>query len=89
LRTKIKVQGVVQGVGYRFFVIRKARDYRIFGYVRNLPDGNVEIVAEGEKGLLMDFIEDLRIGPEAATVTAVNVEWFDRPREFEDFEIKH
>lgn len=89
MRAKIKVQGIVQGVGYRFFVIRKAREYRVFGYVSNLPDGNVEVVAEGDKGLLLDFIEELRIGPESATISAVDVEWFDRPREFEDFDIRY
>jgi acylphosphatase len=88
LRARIIVQGVVQGVGYRFFVIKKARGYHIFGYVRNLPDGNVEVLAEGEKGLVMDFIEELRIGPISATVTAVDVKWFDQPREYEDFEIQ-
>jgi len=88
MRAKIKVQGVVQGVGYRFFAVKKAREYKIFGYVRNLSDGNVEIVAEGEKGLIMDFVEELRIGPLSATVTTVDTEWFDRPREFEDFEIQ-
>jgi len=88
LRAKIKVQGVVQGVGYRFFVVKKAREYQIFGYVRNLPDGDVEVLAEGEKGLIMDFVEELRIGPVSATVTAVDIEWFDRPREYEDFEIQ-
>jgi len=88
LRAKITIQGVVQGVGYRFFVVKKAREYQIFGYVSNLPDGNVEVVAEAEKGLLMDFVEELRIGPVSATVTAVDVEWIDRPREFEDFEIQ-
>jgi acylphosphatase len=87
MRAKIKVQGVVQGVGYRFFAVKKAREYKIFGYVRNLPDGNVEILAEGEKGLIMDFAEELRIGPVSATVTTVDIEWFDRPREYEDFEI--
>ena len=88
MRAKITVQGVVQGVGYRFFVVKKAREYQIVGYVCNLPDGNVEVVAEAEKGLLMDFVEELRIGPVSATVTAIDTEWFDRPREFEDFEIQ-
>lgn len=88
MRARITVQGVVQGVGYRFFVTRKARDYKIFGYVCNLPDGNVEVVGEGEKGLLLDFIEELRIGPGSATVTAIDIDWIDQPAEFNDFEIQ-
>jgi acylphosphatase len=88
VRARITAQGVVQGVGYRFFVTRKARDYKIFGYVCNLPDGNVEVVAEGEKGLLLDFIKELRIGPGSATVTKIDVDWIDQPAEFNDFEVK-
>jgi acylphosphatase len=83
------VRGVVQGVGYRMFALRKARDYRVAGYVRNLDDGNVEVVAEGDKGLLLDFIGELRIGPEAGRVTAADVEWSDQPAEYEGFVIAY
>lgn len=84
----IIVQGLVQGVGYRFFVIRKAQEYGIRGYVRNLPDRNVEVVAQGEKGLVQDFIEQLKIGPVSAHVTGVDVEWSEHEPEFIDFDVK-
>lgn len=84
----IIVQGLVQGVGYRFFVIRKAQEYHIRGYVRNLPDRNVEVVAQGEKALVHEFIEQLKIGPVSAHVTSVDVEWSEQGPEFSDFDVR-
>jgi acylphosphatase len=84
----IVVQGLVQGVGYRFFVMRKAQEYRIRGYVRNLPDRNVEVVAQGEKGLVHEFIEQLKVGPASAHVTGIDVEWSEQEPEFIDFDVK-
>ena len=85
---RIIIQGLVQGIGYRFFVIRKAQEYHIKGYVRNLPDRNVEVVAEGDKGMLSEFIEKLRIGPAAAHVTGIDVGWSEQEPEFTDFDVK-
>jgi acylphosphatase len=75
VRAEITVQGVVQGVGFRFFVIAKARGLRLRGNVRNLVNGNVSVTAEGEKGLINDLIKELKIGPAGSEVTAVDVKW--------------
>jgi len=85
-RAHLFVSGVVQGVGYRFFAIRKASVYGLKGFVKNLVDGRVEVVAEGEKGLVEEFIKDLRHGPISAHVTDIRIEW-DKPTfEFEGFQ---
>jgi len=71
----ILVSGVVQGVGFRFFVQRLAVQYGLSGYVRNLPNGKVEIEAEGERGLLQDFLSEVRRGPISGYVSGVEVSW--------------
>lgn len=85
-RAHLFVSGIVQGVGYRYFAIRKANAYGITGYAKNLIDGRVEIVAEGGKGLVEQFIKDLRIGPISAHVTDVRVEWGEPAFEFKGFQ---
>lgn len=69
------VRGEVQGVGYRMFARREATARGLRGYVRNLPDTSVEVVAEGEVQRLVEYIAALRRGPSAARVSAVEVAW--------------
>ena len=89
MKAEITVQGVVQGVGYRFFVLNQAGLYDIRGYVRNMPDGTVEVVAEGEKGIIKDFIGRLRIGPVSAHVTGMKVKWSEQEQGYTDFRLQH
>jgi acylphosphatase len=80
------VAGRVQGVGYRFFAERAARELGVHGWVRNLPDGNVESVVEGEDEAVSRYLARLREGPRSGRVTDVRVEetgWTG----FESFEI--
>jgi len=65
------VNGRVQGVGYRYFVLREAEALGIAGFARNLPDGRVEVVAEGAAEALGDFEARLRRGPAFAHVAGV------------------
>lgn len=69
------VSGVVQGVGFRYFAARLAHRYRLTGYVRNLPEGTVEIEVEGDRGLLGDFLKEITIGPRAGHVSGVDAQW--------------
>ncbi|HEU0091177.1 MAG TPA: acylphosphatase, partial [Vicinamibacteria bacterium] len=62
------VRGRVQGVGYRYFVMREANGLGVSGFARNLPDGSVEVVAEGPDDVLARFEDRLREGPSFATV---------------------
>jgi acylphosphatase len=68
------VQGRVQGVGYRYFVLRQADTLGLTGFARNRPDGAVEVVAEGSDTALADLEARLREGPAFAEVTAVERE---------------
>ena len=64
----VRVSGIVQGVGFRWFVREKARRLGLSGWVRNLPDGSVEVVAAGDDGQLDLLKEELRRGPPGAVV---------------------
>jgi len=68
------VRGRVQGVGYRYFVMREAERLGIAGFVRNLPDGGVEVVAEGTDAAMRDLEEGLREGPAFSQVEGVERE---------------
>ncbi len=74
------VRGIVQGVGYRYFVARQADALGLTGYVRNRPDGSVEVVAAGSEQDLAQLEDDLRGGPRLAEVTEVEREPIPAPR---------
>ena len=68
---KFLIRGDVQGVGYRFFAQRAAARHQVVGYVRNLPDGRVESLAEGSPDSVEAFKHDLAAGPQWSSVTHV------------------
>ncbi len=70
----IIVKGRVQGVGYRWFAKQVARELGIAGFVRNLPNGDVEVVAVGEEESLERFIAQLNKGPAFAYVTDLQID---------------
>lgn len=74
---KFIITGTVQGVGYRFFAMRAAARHQVFGTVRNLPDGRVEVIAEGERDTMDGFKADLSTGPSMAEIT--DIEETDMP----------
>jgi acylphosphatase len=74
LARKYYVSGQVQGVGYRYFAQRAARDLGVRGWARNLDDGRVEVLAFGTSRQLDDFEGELRVGPPHASVRGVKAE---------------
>ena len=68
---KFLIRGEVQGVGYRFFAQRAAARHQVVGYVRNLPDGSVESLAEGSAANVEAFKHDLATGPQWSDVTQI------------------
>ncbi|HXX37251.1 MAG TPA: acylphosphatase [bacterium] len=78
MRVRAFVSGRVQGVGFRDFTRREARRLGLAGYVRNLPDGRVEVLAEGARGTLESLLSVLRDGPPGAWVRGVQVEWSEQ-----------
>ncbi|MCS7106497.1 MAG: acylphosphatase [Acidilobaceae archaeon] len=87
-RVRIRVYGLVQGVGFRAWVARKATSMGIDGYVRNEADGTVLVEAEGEREALERLVEQCRRGPPAARVERVEVEWGESIGEFRGFEVR-
>jgi acylphosphatase len=73
------VRGVVQGVGFRWFVLREAHRLDVRGWVSNLPDGSVEVVADGPGGSLEELRQALTRGPRGAQVS--DVEKLDVPHD--------
>lgn len=78
---------MVQGVGYRHAAMRRARKAGLTGWVRNLPDGRVEALIEGDRPALEEMIAWLAEGPALSRVDNVDADWDDQPREFADFRI--
>lgn len=74
-RLEARVTGRVQGVGFRAFTRREAAELRLNGYVRNLGDGSVEVVAEGRRSALERLLGALRRGPCLAEVANVTTVW--------------
>jgi acylphosphatase len=86
---RIVVKGAVQGVGFRYFCLRKARLASLVGWVRNRPDGTVEIWAEGDKDQLEQFVGEMRIRPSAARVESVDLLYGEPLGQFDTFEVTH
>jgi acylphosphatase len=87
-RLRAVARGVVQGVGFRWSVWRRAEMLGLVGYAENLPDGAVEIVAEGRLADLDDLERYLRAGPGAATVTELDARRGEATGEFRGFAVK-
>ena len=85
---RIIVSGLVQGVGFRYYIYRRAQSMRLTGYVKNLPSGQVEIIASGEKGLIDEMIDAARVGPSYASVSDVHLERIEPATTFRDFSIR-
>ncbi len=87
VRAHLWVRGHVQGVGFRFFVQRRARALSLAGFVRNLPDRRVELAIEGPAEGVQAMIESVRDGPPGAAVNEVSLDW-EEPRGASDFMIR-
>jgi acylphosphatase len=74
-RLHAMVRGDVQGVGFRYFLMRQAHALGLRGWVRNRDDGSVEFVAEGPRPDLERLLEAARRGPSHARVTEVRADW--------------
>lgn len=88
-RVHITVSGRVQGVFFRANTQEVAQRLGLSGYVRNLPDGRVEVVAEGEEGALQRLVDWCHRGPPLARVERVEVRWENPTGEFSGFHIRY
>jgi acylphosphatase len=88
VRAHMIVEGMVQGVGFRWFTAREAQHLGLAGFVRNLSDGSVEVEAEGERGMVEELIGQLKLGPRASDVRDIHVTWQTPLMEKVRFEIR-
>lgn len=90
VRAHAYVSGLVQGVFYRANTVEAAnRIGGLTGWVRNLPDGRVEVVCEGERDRVEELVAWLRSGPPAARVSDVEVVWERATGEFDSFDVRY
>ena len=82
------VSGRVQGVFFRANVRNKAVELGLHGYAKNLPDGNVEVVAKGDEKKVNELVDFIKKGPGVASVTGIQVK-HKEPENFKSFEIIH
>lgn len=88
-RVHLVIKGLVQGVWYRAYTERTARALGIRGWVRNMPDGSVEAVMEGERAALDLAILECKKGPPSSRVEKVVEDWQSPTGEFQGFETRH
>ncbi len=88
-KLEIMVSGRVQGIGYRAFALKYAWEFDIKGYVQNLSDGRVKVVAVGEDKKMAHFIKKLRKGPAFSLVRDIAVNELDRVENYRDFRIEY
>ncbi len=89
VRAHVFVEGFVQGVFFRDSTRRRARELGLVGWVRNLPDGRVEVVFEGEEPAVEAAVAFLREGPPHAQVHHVQVDYGVYTGEFPDFQVTY
>ncbi len=87
-RLHAHIEGHVQGVGFRAFVERSARQFKLKGWVRNRWDGSVEVVAEGDRMILEKLLALLRVGPHGANVSNLIFGWQPASGEFTSFSVR-
>jgi acylphosphatase len=89
IRVQAIASGIVQGVSYRWFVVERAKELDIRGWVKNLPDGRVEAELEGRKDAVEKLIEAMKKGPSAAHVSGVSLIPLTYEGSYHDFRIRH
>lgn len=85
----LMIRGFVQGVGYRKWARKIAQNEGITGWVRNLPDGSVEALLQGDKATIEKVIAEYKKGPFLSEIEEVDVVWEEQKESFEDFTIRH
>jgi acylphosphatase len=87
VRAHIIVTGLVQGVGYRYFILRAARKMGLTGWVKNLQTEEVEIDVEGPRGIIESLIKELPVGNAWASVRNVEVNWDRYTGKYDGFDV--
>lgn len=88
-RAEIIINGLVQGVGFRYFILRNAVNLGLQGYTKNLFSGEVLTVVEGNKLMIEELYKKIIAGPSHSDVRKHTIVWQEPVDEFEKFEIRH
>jgi len=88
LRAEIIANGFVQGVGFRYFIVRLAQKLGLHGYTKNLFNGEVFTVVEGERAMIEELFNQIKIGPPHGDVKNAFIKWSEPKNEFTKFEIR-
>jgi acylphosphatase len=86
-RLYLRVTGRVQGVGFRYYIINKARGYEVTGYTRNMPDGSVEAVIEGPIDDVQVLATVCKLGPPSANIDGYEERFGEYTGEFDSFNV--
>jgi acylphosphatase len=89
VRLHVIVNGIVQGVNFRYYTTRQAQSLGLTGWVANRWDGAVEVVAEGARAPIQSLLDWLQHGPPSATVTDVEEKWEQATGEFAAFNVQY
>ena len=89
VRAEIIVNGFVQGVGFRYFVVRNAEQLLLKGFTQNLFSGEVYTVVEGELAMIEELYKRIKIGPKHADIRNASIKWSEPKNEFTRFEIRY
>ena len=88
-RVHVLYSGRVQGVGFRVTAEETAHTLRLVGWVKNLRDGRVELIAEGPEDLLAQFLRAIQQGAMKNFIQRSEIVWSDASEDFDDFEIRY
>ena len=88
-RVHVSYLGRVQGVGFRITAEETAQGLGVVGWVKNLRDGRVELVAEAEEATLERFLDAIRTGPMKNFIQGIEVSWSAASNTFDEFEIRY
>ncbi|QPM69408.1 acylphosphatase [Atribacter laminatus] len=89
IQGRLVFRGRVQGVGFRYFVLKRASGFEVTGFVKNLYHGEVEVVAEGEKSEVESFFREIREGPVSASIRDIFEEWLPYSGNYETFQVEY
>lgn len=84
---QVRVSGVVQGVGFRYYTLKRARELGLTGWVKNDPDGAVSARVEGDRGAIEAFIGHMKTGPPSASVSDVAATWEPFTGKYPNFDL--
>ena len=89
VKARVRIEGLVQGVNYRYFTRHKAQELGVNGWVRNLADGSVECLMEGERDKVEALIRWCHQGPPGSRVKKVTTHWEEYTGEVQEFSITY